>query len=298
MILQALVTILLSQPSSDALYSALSRAPESSESLFETKAQFSKDVPFVSLVCGSRAHPGADCRFLLDSGCYASFKLNVNGSPKGERVFFSVTPQESMLSGLSHLMPIPKEFNPSLFDYLTKSGYEGILGADFFRQHDVVIDYASRKLYLSPILSKAHRWDAYTSFSLETASKKIVVKASAARAVPLIDVDGGMSVVALMNRQAGRKTLIAVLDTATGISNAPASYFESGPLTNSESATLMGVHQDFIGKTSTEVVRIPGWTVDRKIQFFVGGECATLTPRDLGRMAYISFAGGVAYFWD
>ena len=122
--------------------------------LFEVPARFEMGCPILSLDLASEQHGRQPLDFLLDSGATRSMLLNAG---VGKERTFEQGKRGLLIPGSSTLYagfqdfaaPDLAQFNQDLVDRLSRLHVQGILAADFLSNHDVLIDYGAKRVFLS-----------------------------------------------------------------------------------------------------------------------------------------------------
>lgn len=121
--------------------------------LYEVPARFSQGCPIVSLDLTSEREGRQSLDFMLDSGATRSMLLNRGEGrdrefEQGHRGVLVPGSGAVYLGAENFAAPNLGQFNPDLIGRLLDLKVRGLLGADFFASHDVLIDYLDQRVFI------------------------------------------------------------------------------------------------------------------------------------------------------
>jgi hypothetical protein len=188
------------------------------------------------------------------------------------------------------------KLNPELTRRLTSDGIAGILGIDFFEHHDVLVDYARRRVFVSQYLAKPGLDVETPEISLRPLpGSPIVGPSGPARWAPLAVVPSGSGQYSLVTLVQGDKATgdttmtLPLLDTGAGSTSVVASAIHRTRPPGASAAKMLCYDKTVDGWYETLRLSIGGMNQPIQPETFIGDVTQpAVSPKDLcGQVLFV-----------
>jgi len=249
-------------------------AVSGSGGMMEAPCDFRRHLPILTLTITENGKP-VSRRLLLDSGCTASTLFSPSASLDGKQRRVNV----KGLGSIEFCDRPDSILGPDLAKLLGEAKIEGLLGLDFFKSRDVLIDYKKQKVFLSK--APTHSAPVLPSKSFECVS--------------LIEIPRGFGTT-VVHSVKPLGVAIMLVDTGSDATCLPlsAAFHERPP--EAKDTTMIAVNGPHAGWIEAGSVTLAGVAKPFPLDvWFVGDTLPTISPADLGSQVFFSLRNSEMY---
>ncbi len=244
--------------------------PQGTGGLTELSASFHTRIPIVTVYAKQNGSSKA-FRFALDSGAMQSMHLRMKS--EGSRTLFADPSCKVKVSKVTFLPLAEASVAQSLRLEFQKMSLDGVLGFDFFSEHDVVINYQNSRVWIA----KTMLGPAWIAKNAQWFTK-----------LKLFDYDGS-KVVWSRNPKDDRNSTLLVFDTGASITCLPEGTFEYDKESDLGPYHRYTIDGTLVGRRVIRELTIDGCPTILRAKVFVGPGNPMLCPADFGSKLLVQF---------
>lgn len=243
----------------------------------EVDCEFVDQVPILKIVAEESGRKEAR-RYLLDSGAGASIRLAFPQGPfeEGRKVRLGTLGEVTFYNGRESIK------NPWCLKWFGKMNIDGLIGGDFFRVHDVFIDYEKHKVFIS----REYKPDSF--------EEVLNWNTKGAWQIGLIDLEGWLIAATVANESLN----FSIFDTGCSRSSRPA--LDRQRPEKAPSQWIIGTLNNYQGWSEKTPMSFGGAQPGLKVEIdlvFAPGIFDCVAPSDLGKQVLLSGRRKEAWVW-